>query len=110
MNPIPTLEALEEPAPECVEMHCLGAITTHQVGDTICSWAYYGEELLPKQEAIRAVLTDQDAFVNWFHWEWPLGPWGWEPDGTSTAPTQFLRQVHLTWYEEVLRMHPELTL
>jgi hypothetical protein len=44
------------------------------------------------------IIHDEDAYLNW---PFPHGPWGWNPDGTSLAPTALLRAAHIAWYHDV---------
>lgn len=38
-------------------------------------------------------------------WQYPDGPWGWNDDGTSKAPTAEEREAHVDWYHDYREMH-----
>ena len=41
----------------------------------------------------------------WPSWEFPDGPWGWNEDGTSKAPTPSDRGAHVTWFHDYQEVH-----
>jgi hypothetical protein len=41
----------------------------------------------------------------WPSWEFPDGPWGWNEDGTSKAPTPSDREAHITWFHDYQEVH-----
>ena len=34
-------------------------------------------------------------------WVYPDGPWGWNEDGTSKAPNELKRAMHIAWYHDM---------
>lgn len=38
-------------------------------------------------------------------WVYPDGPWSWNEDGTSKAPTAEEREAHINWYHDYREMH-----
>lgn len=56
-------------------------------------------------------LTDFDqnyyttTHPDWEYWVYPNGPWGWDKDGTSLAPTPEDRKAHVCWYHDYREMH-----
>ena len=41
----------------------------------------------------------------WETWEFPEGPWGWNTDGTSRAPTAEDREAHISWFHDSQEAH-----
>lgn len=41
-----------------------------------------------------------ETHTGWEDWEYPEGPWGWNDDGTSRAPTPDDRAAHIAWYHD----------
>lgn len=40
-------------------------------------------------------------------WVYPDGPWGWNDDGTSKAPTPEERKLHVAWYQDNKEMRDD---
>jgi len=38
--------------------------------------------------------------LGWETWQFPDGPWGWDDNGQSKAPTSELRRHHLCWFHD----------
>lgn len=54
-----------------------------------------------KQPTIDEIYSALSAAGAHIAWSFPDGPWGWNEDGTSKAPTRLERAMHVCWYHDM---------